>query len=148
MGVARGGGNGCHPGCELQSLAGPLLARDGENRRQYPALSCFKPSESLGSPSAPHPGSAWFSGEEEKKGSIEAGKLADLSALSEDYFSVPEERIKHLESVLTIVGGKVVYGSGEFAHLAPPPLPVSPDWSPVKAYGGYHHGEMDYERAA
>ena len=93
-------------------------------------------------------GSAWFSGEEEKKGSIEAGKLADLSALSEDYFSVPDERIKHLESVLTIVGGKVVYGSAEFAHLAPPPLPVSPDWSPVKAYGGYHHGKTDYERAA
>ncbi len=93
-------------------------------------------------------GSAWFSGEEEKKGSIEAGKLADLSALSEDYFSVPEERIKRLESVLTIVGGKVVYGSGEFAHLAPPPLPVSPGWSPVKAYGGYHRGDMDYERAA
>lgn len=93
-------------------------------------------------------GSAWFSGEEEKKGSIEPGKLADLSALSEDYFSVSEERIKHLESVLTIVGGKVVYGSAKFAHLAPPPLPVSPGWSPVKAYGGYHHGETDYERAA
>jgi len=93
-------------------------------------------------------GSAWFSGEEGKKGSIEAGKLADLSALSEDYFSVPEERIKQLESVLTIVGGKVVYGSGEFAHLAPPPLPVSPDWSPVKVHVGYHGAARVYERAA
>ncbi len=93
-------------------------------------------------------GSAWFSGEEEKKGSIEAGKLADFSALSEDYFSVPEERIKHLEAVLTIVGGKVVYGSGEFAALAPPQLPVSPDWSPVKIYKGYHRAGRIYGRAA
>ncbi len=82
-------------------------------------------------------GSAWFSGEEARKGSIEEGKLADLCVLSEDYFSIPEERIKYLESVLTMVGGKVVYGAEVFAHLAPPPLPVSPDWSPVKVFDGY-----------
>jgi len=93
-------------------------------------------------------GSAWFSGEEDKKGSIEAGKLADLSALSEDYFSVPEEQIKHIQSVLTAVGGKVVYGSGEFAALAPPDPPASPDWSPVKIYKGYYHPGTVYERAA
>jgi predicted amidohydrolase YtcJ len=82
-------------------------------------------------------GSAWFSGEEDKKGSIEVGRLADLAVLSADYFSVPEEEIKRIDSVLTVVGGKVVYAAGEFEKLSPPPLPVSPDWSPVKAYGGY-----------
>jgi predicted amidohydrolase YtcJ len=86
-------------------------------------------------------GSAWFSEEEGKKGSIEVGKLADLAALSADYFSVPEEEIKRIESVLTVVGGKVVYGAGEFARLAPPPLPVSPGWSPVGVYGGYHRAQ-------
>jgi hypothetical protein len=49
----------------------------------------------------------------------------------------PEEDIKHLESVLTIVGGKVVYAIDEFSKLAPPALPVSPGWSPVNEYGGY-----------
>jgi predicted amidohydrolase YtcJ len=83
-------------------------------------------------------GSAWFTGEEGKKGSIEAGKLADLAMLSADYFSVPEEDIKRIESVLTIVGGKVVYGAGEFSRLAPALPKVSPDWSPVGVYGGYH----------
>jgi predicted amidohydrolase YtcJ len=83
-------------------------------------------------------GSAWFSGEEDKKGSVAAGQLADLAVLSADYFSVPEEEIKRIESVLTVVGGKVVYGTGEFERLAPPLPPVSPDWSPVKGYGGYH----------
>jgi predicted amidohydrolase YtcJ len=86
-------------------------------------------------------GSAWFSGEEDKKGSIEVGKLADLAVLSADYFSVPEEDIKAIESVLTIVGGKVVYGAQEFARLDPPALPVSPGWSPVGVYGGYHRGQ-------
>jgi Amidohydrolase family len=83
-------------------------------------------------------GSAWFSSEEERKGSIEVDKLADLAVLSADYFCVPEEEIKRIESVLTVVGGKVVYAAGEFQALAPPPLPVSPGWSPVATYGGYH----------
>jgi predicted amidohydrolase YtcJ len=86
-------------------------------------------------------GSAWFSGEEDKKGSVEVGRLADLAVLSADYFSIPEEEIKRIESVLTVVGGKVVYGAGEFERLALPPLPVSPDWSPVKVYGGYHQAQ-------
>jgi hypothetical protein len=82
-------------------------------------------------------GSAWFSGEEDKKGSIEVGKLADLAVLSADYFQVPEEEIKRPESLLTVVDGKVVYATGDFAKFAPQALPVSPDWSPIKEYGGY-----------
>ena len=80
-------------------------------------------------------GSSWFSGEDGKKGSLVPSQLADLAVLSADYFSIPEEEIKRLESVLTMVGGKVVYGAGEFAHLVPAPLPVSPSWSPVSLYG-------------
>ncbi len=93
-------------------------------------------------------GSAWFSGEEDKKGSIEPGKLADLSVLSQDYFAVPEDLIRHIESVLTVVDGKVVHGSGEFAALAPSEPAPSPDWSPVKHYGGYYSTGRIYERAA
>ena len=69
--------------------------------------------------------------------SLTTGQLADLAVLSADYFSIPEEEIKHLESVLTIMGGTVVYATEEFSKLAPPALPVSPSWSPVKRYGGY-----------
>jgi predicted amidohydrolase YtcJ len=93
-------------------------------------------------------GSAWLSGEEDKKGSVEVGKLADLAVLSADYFSVPEQEIKGIESVLTVVGGKVVYGAGEFERLAPPPLPVSPDWSPVKVYGGGHQAQAAHSALA
>ena len=82
-------------------------------------------------------GSSWFSTEDGKKGALAPGQLADLAVLSADYFSIPEEEIKQLESVLTIVGGKIVYATAEFSKLAPPALPVSPDWSPVREYGGY-----------
>lgn len=82
-------------------------------------------------------GSAWFSNDESKKGAMVPGQLADLAVLSADYFAIPDEEIKRLESVLTIVGGKVVYATDPFATLAPPSLPVSPDWSPVTQYGGY-----------
>ncbi len=82
-------------------------------------------------------GSSWFSTEDGKKGALAPGQLADLAVLSADYFSIPEEQIKQLESVLTIVGGKIVYATGEFSNLAPLDLPVSPDWAPVKEYAGY-----------
>src|SRR5437016_10481017 len=86
-------------------------------------------------------GSSWFSTEDGKKGALAPGQLADLAVLSADYFSIPEEEIKQLESVLTIVGGKVVYATEEFSKLAPPALPVSPSWSPVKEFGGYTKGQ-------
>ena len=82
-------------------------------------------------------GSSWFSTEQGSKGAIVPGQLADVAVLSSDYFSVPDEEIKQLESVLTIVGGAPVYGAEEFEDLAPPALPVLPDWSPVAVYGGY-----------
>jgi predicted amidohydrolase YtcJ len=88
-------------------------------------------------------GSSWFSTEDGKKGALAPGQLADLAVLSADYFSVPEEEIKQLESVLTIVGGKIVYATEEFSKLAPPALPVSPSWSPVKEYGGYAKGQPE-----
>ncbi|XWO33764.1 amidohydrolase (plasmid) [Pseudomonas sp. JZ134] len=82
-------------------------------------------------------GSAWFSSEQGKKGQIKAGQLADLAVLSADFFSVDEEAIKHIESLLTVVNGNVVYGAGEFDRLGPPAIPVVPDWSPVAKVPGH-----------
>ena len=89
-------------------------------------------------------GSAWFTQEEDVKGRIAPGQLADFAVLGQDYFSVPEERIKDVVSVLTVVGGRVVYAAAPFdalgEGLTPPPLPaVSPSWSPVARFGGYQH---------
>ncbi len=80
----------------------------------------------------------WFSNEQGKKGQIKAGQLADLAVLSDDFFSVSEDRIAHLNSVLTILGGAVVHGEGDFGPLAPQLPKPMPDWSPVRTFGGYY----------
>jgi hypothetical protein len=90
-------------------------------------------------------GSAWFSGEDAQKGQLSPGQFGDLAVLDQDYLRVEEDAIRGLESVLTLVNGKVVYGSEEFASLAPPMPPVSPDWSPVKRYGGYYNSHLSKE---
>ena len=80
----------------------------------------------------------WFSNEEGKKGRIEVGQLADLIVPDRDYLSCPETEIADITAHLTVVGGEIVYGAGEFAPLdeaAPPP--AMPDWSPVRRFGGY-----------
>jgi hypothetical protein len=83
-------------------------------------------------------GSAWFSGEETVKGRIAPGQYADFAILSADYFTVHEDALADIESVLTVVGGDVVYAAEPFAGLAPAPLPEPlPRWSPVAAFGGY-----------
>jgi len=56
-------------------------------------------------------GSAWFSRDEKNRGSLERGKFADLAVLSKDYMTVPADQIGSIESVLTMVGGKVVYAA-------------------------------------
>ncbi len=60
---------------------------------------------------------AWFAHDEDERGSLEPGKLADLAVLSTDYMNAPLEQIGTTESLMTIVGGKIVYAAGPFAHF-------------------------------
>jgi predicted amidohydrolase YtcJ len=82
-------------------------------------------------------GSAWMSREEAKRGVIAPSQFADLAVLTKDYFAIPDEEIKSLESVLTILGGKPVYAAEEFRPLDPGDLPAMLDWSPVHHFPGY-----------
>nr|WP_246679701.1 amidohydrolase [Mesorhizobium sp. B2-3-5] len=80
----------------------------------------------------------WFSNEEGKKGQVAVGQFADLIVPDRDFFSCPEDEISHISADLTLVGGRIVYGAGDFASLdqsAPPP--AMPDWSPVRTFKGY-----------
>jgi predicted amidohydrolase YtcJ len=54
-------------------------------------------------------GSAWVSHDDDERGSLEVGKLADLAVLSKDYLTVPVEQVGTIESVLTMVGGRIVH---------------------------------------
>jgi predicted amidohydrolase YtcJ len=62
-------------------------------------------------------GSAWFAHDENRRGRLMPGMLADLAALSDDYFTVPISDIAKIKSLLTIVGGQIVYTSGSFSGL-------------------------------
>ena len=80
---------------------------------------------------------AWISGEEAKKGTLSVGKWADLAILADDYMTVPANRIGQMQSMLTMVGGRVVYGAAGYASLAPPPLTVSPSWLPINHFASF-----------
>jgi len=59
------------------------------------------------------------------RGSLEVGKFADLAVLSRDYMTIPVEEIGGLESLLTIVGGRIVYAAGPYVRFNQP-APIAP----------------------
>jgi predicted amidohydrolase YtcJ len=63
--------------------------------------------------------SAFMANDDDKRGTLEPGKFADLAVLSSDYLTAPVQEIGRIRSLLTMVGGEVVYASGPFAELAP-----------------------------
>ncbi|TQV86788.1 amidohydrolase [Exilibacterium tricleocarpae] len=87
-------------------------------------------------------GSAWFSQEEVLKGRLKPGQFADFAILNAPYLEVADEDLRHIESELTVMNGKSVYGAGKFADLISPPDPIQPQWSPVRTYGGYQSGGL------
>src|SRR5438477_8709327 len=117
------------------SLAWLVTGRTVGGLRIYPQRNCLDRETALRLWTE---NVTWFSNEEGKKGRIEVGQLADLIVPDRDFFACAESEIADITSELTIVGGKVVYGAGDFARLdeAPPP-PAMPDWSPVRRFGGY-----------
>ncbi|QOG06574.1 amidohydrolase [Aureimonas sp. OT7] len=82
-------------------------------------------------------GAAWFMNAETELGAIAPGHLADFAILDRDYFTVPEDEIRSITSVLTVMDGRVVFGAQEYADLKPElPAPL-PEWSPVRYFGTY-----------
>jgi predicted amidohydrolase YtcJ len=68
-------------------------------------------------------GSAWFSHNEDNRGSLQVGKWADLAVLSKDYMTAPVDQVGGIESLLTMVGGRIVYAAGPYAALDSNRLP-------------------------
>jgi predicted amidohydrolase YtcJ len=117
------------------SLAWLVTGKTVAGLRLYPQRNCLDRETALRMWTE---NVTWFSNEQGRKGRIQAGQLADLIVPNRDYFSCPDDEIADITSDLTIVGGRVVYGTGDFAHYdedAPPP--AMPDWSPVRTFGGY-----------
>src|SRR5258705_1215810 len=86
-------------------------------------------------------GPAWFEQQENENGKIAPGYLADFALLSKDLFTIPEDEIKSITSVLTIVDGRVAYGAQEYSNLSPKLPETIPSWSPIKYFGGYYNSK-------
>ncbi|MFD7496662.1 amidohydrolase [Streptomyces sp. NPDC059832] len=84
---------------------------------------------------------AELTGEQDVKGVLRPGYLGDFAVLSEDCLTVPEPVIPHIESLLTVVGGRIVYAAGEYEGLDEELPPVTPAWSPVAHFGGYRSAD-------
>ncbi|WP_229870020.1 amidohydrolase [Streptomyces flaveolus] len=80
---------------------------------------------------------ASLTGEQDLKGVLRPGFLGDLTVLSQDYFTVPDPEIPHIEALLTVVGGRIVYAAGEYEGIDEQMPPLTPEWSPVAHFGGY-----------
>ena len=84
-------------------------------------------------------GSTWFEDQEGEMGKIIPGHFADFVLLDKDYFTIPDEEIKTISSLLTVVDGRVVFGVEEYNDLSPKLPETLPEWSPVKYFGGYYN---------
>lgn len=82
-------------------------------------------------------GAAWFMNTESEMGRIAPGNLADFALLDRDYFTIPENQIGSVSSVLTVMDGRVVFGTQEFEGFGPSLPDILPAWSPIKHLGGY-----------
>ena len=71
------------------------------------------------------------------RGKIKEGYAADVVLLDKDFFKVTDDEILHLEAVLTVLNGKVVYGAGDYEVFDKKKTEILPAWSPVKYFGGY-----------
>ncbi|MDY1547560.1 amidohydrolase [Luteibacter sahnii] len=117
------------------SLAWLVTGRTVGGLRLYPPRQCLDREEALRMWTE-HV--TWFSNEEGKKGRIAEGQLADLIVPDRDFFACAEDEIVGTTSLLTLVGGTIVYAAGPFASLDEVDMPPAmPDWSPVNTYGGY-----------
>lgn len=83
-------------------------------------------------------GPTWFEQQEGEMGKIIPGHFADFTLLDKDYFTIPDEAIKTISSVLTVVDGRVVFGAGEYSELSPKLPKTLPAWSPFNYFGGYY----------
>jgi len=121
MGLAIGGGTDAHRVMSYNPFVSLEWMVDGKTVAGMPTRG---PDETPSREQALRlytQGSAWFTFDDDKRGTLESGKLADLAVLTKDYMTVPADEIGGIESLLTMVGGKVVYAAGPYQALEQSP---------------------------
>jgi predicted amidohydrolase YtcJ len=117
LGVVIGGGTDAHRVASYNPFTSLQWFLDGKTVAGTPIRGPEETPDRLLALKFYTLGSAWFSFDEDVRGSLEVGKLADLAVLSQDYLTVPLDEVGNTESVLTLLGGEAVYGAGDFVAL-------------------------------
>jgi predicted amidohydrolase YtcJ len=117
LGVAIGAGTDAHRVASYNPFTALQWFLDGKTVAGTPIRGPEETPDRLTALKLYTLGSAWFSFDDDVRGSLEVGKLADLAVLSDDYLTVPLEEIGDIEAVLTLLGGEIVYAAGELAAL-------------------------------
>ena len=117
LGVHIGGGTDAHRVASYNPFTSLKWFLDGKTVAGTPIRGPEETPDRLTALEFYTLGSAWFSFDDDVRGSLEVGKLADLAVLSEDYLTVPLDEVGDIESVLTLLGGEVVYAAATFAAL-------------------------------
>ena len=117
LGVAIGGGTDAHRVASYNPFTSLQWFLDGKTVVGTPIRGPEETPDRLTALRFYTLGSAWFSFDDDVRGSLEVGKLADLAVLSDDYLTVPLDEVGNIESVLTLLGGEIVYAAGVFAAL-------------------------------
>jgi len=117
MGLPTGGGTDAHRVMSYNPFVSLQWMLDGKTAGGLPTRAPDETPTRLEALRIYTQGSAWFAHDDARRGALGVGKLADLAVLSEDYLAVPVEAIGGIRSLLTMVGGRVVYAAGPYAAL-------------------------------
>jgi predicted amidohydrolase YtcJ len=117
MGLSVGGGTDAHRVMSYNPFVSLQWMLDGKTVTGVPTRAADETPSRIEALRLYTEGSAWFAHDDGRRGSLAVGKLADLAVLTEHYLTVPVEKIGGIRSLLTMVGGRVVYAAEPFAGL-------------------------------
>jgi hypothetical protein len=115
MGIPIGGGTDAHRVMSYNPFVSLQWMLDGKTVTGLPTRAAEETPTRIDALRLYTEGSAWFSFDEARRGSLAVGKLADLVVLTKDYLTIPVGQIGDIRSLLTMVGGRIVYASEPYA---------------------------------
>jgi predicted amidohydrolase YtcJ len=117
MGIPLGGGTDAHRVMSYNPFVSLQWMLDGKTVAGLPTRGGEETPTRLEALHLYTEGSAWFAHDDTRRGSLTVGKLADLAVLTKDYLTIPVDEIGSIQSLLTMVGGRVVYAAGPYARF-------------------------------
>jgi hypothetical protein len=117
LGLHIGGGTDAHRVMSYNPMASLAWMIDGRTVAGTPTRNADETPSRTQALRLYTQGSAWFTFDDDARGSLEAGRQADLAVLTGDFMTAPAREIGDIESLLTMVGGRIVYAAGPYSDL-------------------------------